>query len=143
MDSLWILTKRSGLLIFEKEFNKNVFDSKVSADLISGFFSAIDKFFYTVFSEGIQKIQFYERTLYFKSTKELIFVSCFNKKKKLSESKIDKFLSKIKKNFYQEFHNFLENNENIYNKTKFYSFSKKLENIVKIEPSPGNILSLF
>ena len=89
------------------------------------------------------QIHFQGCRLYFKATKEFVFIICINNAHKLSDSKIDKLFLKIIDSFYQNYFQKIKYQDIFPKKSEFYDFIELLEELVRNTYSSNHFLHIF
>lgn len=142
LENLWILDKESGICIYEQDFRIDS-NSEYSVDLVSAFINAMAMFADETFSEGIERIEFKQKKIYFRFSGKLLFVFIFRKNVRISESEINHLINLTVNCFSKMFSSTL-NEEYFYNRFELYeTFDEKACEIAKKKSPFGNILELL
>lgn len=127
LQNLWITEKTSGICIFEENFDKHS-RFKFSNDLICGFFSAISMLALDVFTEDISYIKLSNSKIFFKNSKNFLFIFRFQNQFDYTPHKIKSLVNRISKIFVEIYDITFQNwNRDLYH---FKYFSNHLKNIL-------------
>jgi len=127
MQNLWIIEIASGICIFEKNFEEHR-KIQFPNNLICGFFSAISMLALEVFAENINCIKFSNSKLYFKKTRNFLFIFRFQNQHPYSSHKIKNLINEISKIFADMYDNTVQ----CWNRDvrQFITFSKQLKKFI-------------
>ena len=73
LDYLWIVEKKSGICIFQKCYYPTANYTKLSPDIISGFFTAFSIFIDEAFSDDLKQVEFKGKAGFLTNTGLVIF----------------------------------------------------------------------
>jgi hypothetical protein len=124
LQNLWIIERKSGICIFEKNFNDH---KKIpfSNNLICGFLSAISMLALEAFAENVTSIKLSRIELYFKNTRNFLFIFSIQNQNPFSSYKIKNLISEISDMFIEIYDKGFENwDKDI---RQFKNFSSYLE----------------
>ncbi|MFO8019825.1 MAG: hypothetical protein R6U96_14470 [Promethearchaeia archaeon] len=142
IESLWILSSKSGICIYEENY-EDITKDGINVDLISSFISALLTFADEAFTDEIKHIKFANRKIVFHFSDYFLFVIAVNDQAPATDAQIKKVIFKIAEKFNDKYYTLFAEDKWNGNIETFDPFSKELRKIVKKEPIAEKFLQLL